>query len=158
MTTLTLKTSLLTLLLGSALAISLLGCSEDKKATTTTTASSPAPTAAKPNHNPNPFDHSDDLKVTESQKKQFEQAFADQCIERETHNSVNKEEDKVRVGRPCHCIAQFLAKDLTGEEAKKYLVEHEDPQSLRIKYENAAFHCLQQKAPPQEPDFSRPNE
>jgi hypothetical protein len=49
-----------------------------------------------------------------------------------------------------------LSDGLTSQEAEKFLDEHENPQSLRIKYENAAYHCLQEKAPPQEPDFSRP--
>jgi hypothetical protein len=46
-------------------------------------------------------------------------------------------------------------KDLTAQEAEKFLTEHENPQSLRIKYENAAYHCLQENAPPKEPNFSR---
>jgi len=46
-------------------------------------------------------------------------------------------------------------KDLTAIEAEKYLTEHENAQSLRIKYENAAYHCLQQNAHPAGPDFSR---
>ena len=44
-------------------------------------------------------------------------------------------------------------KDLTGEEAEKFLAEHENPQSLRIKYENAAYHCLQQNTPPLDHNF-----
>ncbi len=41
-----------------------------------------------------------------------------------------------------------MMKDLTAIEAEKFLVEHESAQSLTIKYENAAYHCLQQKTPP----------
>jgi len=143
------KTPALSALMGLILAFPLTACSEQS--------GSPAETkTAKPNHNPNPFDHSGDLKVTDSQKDKFEKDFAAQCIARELKNSVNQDNDRDRVTRPCNCIADFLAKNLTGEEAEKFLSEHENPQSLRIKYENAAYHCLQVKAPPHEEEFSHP--
>ncbi|MDD2723187.1 MAG: hypothetical protein PHH59_04080 [Methylovulum sp.] len=133
------------------LALSVSGCSDnsDKK-------EKPVATKSKPTHNPNPFDHSGEAKVTENEKQKFEQVFAAQCVERETKNSDNKDEDKKRFERPCTCIATFLMKDLTAQEAEKFLDEHENPQSLRIKYENAAYHCLQENVPPKEPNFSHP--
>jgi len=140
---------LFTVIISAALTLLLNGCSDDKPKHSTTTP------AAKADHNPNPWDHSGEKKVTESQKQHFENTFASQCIEREAHNSDNND-DKERFSKPCHCIANFLSKDLTDQEAEKFLDEHENPQSLRIKYENAAYHCLQEKAPPHEPDFSRP--
>lgn len=143
------KTSLLAVVIGSVLALSVTGCSDDKKSTAVTK-------TAKPTHNPNPFDHSGEVKVTDSEKQKFEHEFAAQCVARELKNSENKENDKERFTKPCTCIATFLMKDLTAQEAEKFLAEHENPQSLRIKYENAAYHCLQEKAPPHEPDFSRP--
>jgi hypothetical protein len=143
------KTPVLFAIVGGILAFPLTACSEQKEATTPTK-------EAKPSHNPNPFDHSGDLKVTDSQKDKFEKDFAAQCIERELKNSVNPDNDRDRVTRPCNCIADFLAKNLTGEEAEKFLSEHENPQSLRIKYENAAYHCLQAKTPPHEEEFSHP--
>ena len=134
------------------LALSVTACSDDKE-------KKPAPTAksqpAEPTHNPNPFDHSGEKPVTQAEKQEFEQKFAEQCVQRELHNSDNKEEDRKRFERPCTCIAMFLMKDLTPQEAEKFLDEHENPQSLRIKYENAAYHCLQENQPPKEPNFSR---
>lgn len=135
-------------MLGSVLALTGTGCSDksdDKEKVAVT---------KKANHNPNPFDHSADVPVTDTEKRQFEHDFAAQCIGREAKNSDNAA-DKERFSKPCHCIAQFLSKDLTSQEAEKFLAEHENPQSLRIKYENAAYHCLQEKTPPKEPDFSR---
>jgi hypothetical protein len=53
------------------------------------------------------------------------------------------------------CIAKFLMKDLTADEAKLFIGEHKNAQSLVIKYESAAYHCLQQNAHPNGPDFTR---
>lgn len=143
------KTSLLAVVIGTVLALSVTGCSDDKK-------SAPVTQAAKANHNPDPFDHSHDVAVTDVQKHKFEHEFADQCIARELRNSDDKDRDRERFSKPCTCIATFLMKDLTAKEAEKFLAEHQNPQSLRIKYENAAYHCLQENTPPHEPDFSRP--
>ncbi|MDD5753854.1 MAG: hypothetical protein PHN45_03775 [Methylococcales bacterium] len=87
--------------------------------------------------------------VTSGDKQKFEKTFENQCVDRELKNSANPENDKGRVSKACECIATFMMKDLTAIEAEKFLIEHENAQSLTIKYENAAYHCLQQKAPPQ---------
>ena len=146
---------LLALTIGGVFAVALSACSDDK-AQTTSAAQSVSKAKPAATHNPNPFDHSGEAKVTESEKQRFEREFASQCVNREIKNSDNKESDKERFAKPCTCIATFMMKDLTAQEAEKFLTEHENPQSLRIKYENAAYHCLQEKTPPHEPDFSRP--
>jgi hypothetical protein len=109
------------------------GCSDDeeKKA------------AVKTSHNP--FDHSHDVPVTDIQKHKFEHDFAAQCVTRELKNSVNKVEDKERFAKSCMCVATFMMKDLTAQEAEKFLTEHENPRSLQIKYDSAVYHCTQQK-------------
>ncbi|MCX7087547.1 MAG: hypothetical protein NTV00_05750 [Methylococcales bacterium] len=96
------------------------------------------------------------VKVTDEEKQKFEHDFESQCIAREAKNAVDPEEAKVRFTEPCRCIATYMMKDLTAIEAEKFLTEHEDAQSLRIKYENAAYHCLQQKTHPNGPNFSKP--
>jgi hypothetical protein len=103
----------------------------------------------------NPFDHSHETAVTDIQKHKFEHDFAQQCVQREVKHSDNKEADQQRYSQPCMCIAKFLMKDLTAEEAEKFTDEHKNAQSLVIKYENAAYHCLQQNALPKGPNFSR---
>jgi len=135
-------------LTGVVLALSLAGCSDDEPKAVATKS---APAVAV--HNP--FDHSHDEAVTDVEKHKFEHDFADQCVQRELKNSSNKEFDKVRYGTPCMCIAKYLMKDLTADEAKLFIGEHKNAQSLVIKYENAAYHCLQQNALPKGPDFSR---
>ncbi len=96
----------------------------------------------------NPFDHSHDAIVTDIQKHVFEHDFAEQCVAREVSQSANKEYDKERYAKPCMCIAQFMLKDLTAIEAEKFIKENKSTQSLRIRFENAAYHCLQEKQQP----------
>jgi hypothetical protein len=111
----------------------LMGCSNDEEKTVATEATH------------NPFDHTHDVEVTDIQKHKFEHDFARQCVEREIKNSVNKDVDKERFTEPCMCIATYMMKDLTAQEAEKFITEHENPRSLQIKFDSAAYHCLQQK-------------
>ncbi len=116
------------------IALSLAGCSDDEEKKL------PVKTVF------NPFDHSQDVPVTAIEKHKFEDAFAAQCLARELKNSVNKEEDKERFSKSCQCVANYMVKDLTDEEAEKFLDEHENPRSLQIKYNAAVYHCTQQNA------------
>jgi hypothetical protein len=97
------------------------------------------------------FDHTHGREVSDLEKHKFEHDFAEQCIEREIARSTNKEADRARFAKPCMCIAQYMMKDLTAKEAQKFLKEHKNTQSLQIRFENAAYHCLQQKAQPKAP-------
>ncbi len=139
------------LLIGLILPGFIIACSDDKSATTSqpsatqsTSQSSKegisvdSPTDATPEAN-------------ESQKEKFQHDFAAQCVERELNNSQNQITDAEKINKACDCISAFIMEDLTDEEAKKYLSEHEHPQSLRIKYEAAAYECLQEKAKSEEP-------
>jgi len=124
--------SLGTLFVSICLALVLNGCSDDKPKQQVTKAH-------------NPWDHSHDAVVTDIQKHVFEHDFAEQCIDREVSKSINKENDRKRFAKPCMCIATFMMKDLTAVEAEKFLKENKSTQSLRIRFENAAYHCLQEK-------------
>ncbi len=135
------KKFFITVLSSAVLALSVSACSDDDDKAT----------AAKLEHNP--FDHSHDVVVTDVQKHTFEHEFAEQCVQRELKHSVNKDVDRERYTEPCLCIATFLMKDLTADEAKKFMIEHKNTQSLVIKYENAAYHCLQEKAQVKEPQI-----
>lgn len=126
----------------AVLAAAIVGCSDDKSDNK----------ADKSNFDP--FDHSHDVAVTDMEKHKFEHDFADQCVARETKKSDNPEADKESLGKSCMCIAKYLMTDLTAVESKKFLEEHESTQSLVIKYDAAAYHCLQENKP-KEPDFSK---
>jgi hypothetical protein len=96
------------------------------------------------------FDHEHDY-VTDLEKHKFEHKFADQCVARELKNSVNKEYDKERFSKTCLCIARFMLKDLTAAEAEKFLEENKSTRSLQIRFDNAAYQCLQKNTEPEEP-------
>jgi hypothetical protein len=119
------------------MSLALTGCSDKEQKS-----------AAAPPLKHNPFDHTHDIEVTDIQKHKFEHDFARQCVERELQNSVNKETDKERFEESCMCIATYMMKDLTAKEAEKFITEHENPRSLQIKFDSAAYHCLQQKPQP----------
>lgn len=91
----------------------------------------------------NYFGHPHDREVTDLEKHKFEHQFAEQCIEREIQGSINKESDRKRFEKPCMCIAENMLKDLTAKEAEKFLEERKNTQSMRIRFENAAYKCLQ---------------
>lgn len=93
-------------------------------------------------------------KVDNDEKQKFEQAFAEQCVQRELKHSTDPDNDKVRFEKSCTCIATYMMKNLTAIESEKFLVEHENAYSLKIKYDNAAYHCLQEKTPVQDPSFT----
>lgn len=132
------KLRLTTLLLSGCLAFILTGCSDDK----------PKQQAKKVH---NPWDHSHKAVVTDIQKHVFEHDFAEECVEREVKNSINKDNDRKRFKKPCMCIAKFMMEDLTAVEAEKFLKEKKSTQSLRIRFESAAYNCLQEKQRPKSP-------
>ncbi|MGR9115463.1 MAG: hypothetical protein ACU85E_06830 [Gammaproteobacteria bacterium] len=125
------------------------GCSDDEKPKT----AAPSQAGSTKNSFRNTFDHAHGNEVSDLEKHKFEHEFADQCVAREVQQSVNKEVDKKRFTKPCMCIAKYMMKDLTAKEAEKFLEEHKDTQSLRIRFENAAYHCLQEKTQAKSPNL-----
>ena len=87
----------------------------------------------------------------DSVKQKFINAFSNNCVNRELKNSNNPEFDKKRFEDSCGCIAKHIADDLADVDAEKYLVAHEDTQSLDIKFDQAAYFCLQAKGLPKGP-------
>lgn len=136
---------------GLAVTLLLTACSDDDDKPQPSAAAAEKIQTAGDVHNP--FDHTHDEPVTDVQKHKFEHDFAAQCVERELKKSTDKEADKARWERPCMCIATFMMKNLTADEAEKFLQEHKNTQSLVIKYENAAYHCLQAKQQPKAPQL-----
>jgi hypothetical protein len=99
------------------------------------------------------FSHEHSDEVTDLEKHKFEHRFADQCVTREIKNSANKDYDAQRFNQSCMCIARFMLKDLTAVEAEKFLEEKKSTRSMEIRYENAAYHCLQKKVQPKSPQI-----
>lgn len=116
-----------TILFSTVFAISLSSCSDDNSSKTAG----------------QKFDHEHGGEATDLVKHKFEHDFAKQCVEREVQNSINKDVDRERFTGPCLCIATYMMQDLTAKEAEKFLNERKNTQSLRIRFENAAYNCLQ---------------
>jgi hypothetical protein len=89
--------------------------------------------------------------TSESRKLKFEQVFAEQCVEKEIRNSVNKEEDRRRFSVPCSCIAKRIATDLSVPDAEKFLLEQKITHAFRMSFDEAAYFCVQQKKTPKSP-------
>ncbi len=99
------------------------------------------------------FDHTHGDDVTDLEKHKFEHKFANQCVAREIKNSVNKAYDKKRLEKTCLCIASYMMKDLTAVEAEKFLEENKNTRSLQIRFDNAAYQCLQKNKRPKAPEI-----
>ena len=140
------RQKLLSLAIISSFALLLSACSDDKTQSSSAVKNAPA---AKPavNH------HVDAAKgeAPETVKQKFINAFSKTCVARELKSSVNKDLDQKRFEESCGCIAQHIADDLADVDAEKYLVAHEDTQSLDIKFDQAAYFCLQTKGLPKGP-------
>lgn len=136
--------SILFVLLASLSVVLLTACSDDKPVADKT-----ATTTNNPKHNN--FDHIHDEIVTDVVKHEFEHEFSDQCVARELKSSNNPDVDKPRLDKDCMCIAKYMMKDLSSEEARKFLKEHENTHSLQIKFDAAAYFCVQNKQQPKGP-------
>ena len=140
----------LSLLIIPMMAILLSACSDDKSET-----AAPEKTVAKakaPKDN-----HVDYGEASDTVKQKFEKTFAKNCVAREMKNSVNKDIDEKRYQETCGCIAEHIAEDLAEVDAEKYLEDHEDTHTLQIKFDSAAYFCLQNKAQPKGPHlFGKP--
>ena len=89
--------------------------------------------------------------ASDSVKQKFEKVFSQNCLNRELKTSVNKDSDEKRFQASCDCIANHIAEDLAEVDAEKYLDDHEDTHTLQIKFDAAAFFCLQNKPQPKGP-------
>jgi len=89
--------------------------------------------------------------ANDSVKQKFVNEFSNKCVTRELKNSNNPDFDKKRFEDSCGCIAKHIADDLADVDAEKYLLAHEDTQSLDIKFDQAAYFCLQAKGLPKGP-------
>ncbi|GEM_PF-2368691 len=81
--------------------------------------------------------------TTVSKKDQFEQTFAEQCVEKEVRNSINKDNDRLRFAKPCSCIAKRIANRLPEREMDKFLLEHKITHTLTMSFDKAAYFCVQ---------------
>ncbi len=81
-------------------------------------------------------------------KTRFKSQFTDECLARESADSLNPEETRERFQKSCSCVADRMAEGLTEKQAAKYLDQKKNTQSMRIRFDNAAYKCLQGKKQP----------
>lgn len=86
--------------------------------------------------------------TTESKKRQFEQTFAERCIEKEVRHSINKDVDRLRFAKPCTCIAKRIVNNISVREMDKYVHEHKVTHSLTMSFDKAAYFCIQNVSRP----------
>jgi hypothetical protein len=94
-----------------------------------------------------PMDKSKIEPVEKDDKAEFQRKFAEQCVKREEKAAKGQVSDTGALEKNCVCVAEELAKNLTSQEAEKFLDDDENPESLVIKYDAAAYHCIQEKQP-----------
>lgn len=135
---------LLKILLISVMALFLAACSDDK-------AEDAAPETAVAKAKPANNNNVDAGEASDSAKQKFEKTFAKNCVTRELKNSTNKDIDEKRFTESCGCIAKHIAEDLAEVDAEKYLEDHEDTHTLQIKFDAAAYFCVQNKTLPKGP-------
>ncbi len=96
-------------------------------------------------------------KATWSEKGKFKKEFSEDCVAREIRNSVNKENDRKRFEKTCDCIANYMSNHLTDDEAEEYLRDDNHTRSLQIRFDTAAYHCLQEAEQPDGPVIFKKN-
>lgn len=95
--------------------------------------------------------------VTDVEKESFENTFTKECVQRELKHSKNTNKDVDKLNKTCACISKHMLGDLTEVEADKFLKERKNTQSMRIRYDEAAYDCLQEDQVQPAPElFSRP--
>jgi hypothetical protein len=125
------------------------GCSDDKseQQSTKNAVVNNNPSA----HHPKSDNVQSPGEATSSLKKKFSEEFTDACVKREMKNSNNPDVEEKRFKESCACIAEHMANNMAEVDAEKYLDDHEDTQTLDIKFDQAAYFCLQSKPMPKGP-------
>jgi hypothetical protein len=130
----------------SVLTLVLSACSDDKATPAAANKATPAPQTKHADP------HREDTgEATVTVKQKFIKQFSTNCVSRELKKSINQESDEKRFADACACIANKISEDLADIDAEKYLLDHEDTQTLEIKFDHAAYFCLQSKPQPKGP-------
>ncbi len=152
------------------LAILLSGCSDDKKQETQVAAPKPA-TVTKTivgnnkNMTPNTLDdkeHYQEMskpldKASWVEKGKFKKEFSKDCINRELKNAAGGDVDRAYIEKTCDCIADYMDEHLTDQEAEEFLGEDNHMRALQIRYDTAAYQCIQGADKVAEPKITKFN-
>ena len=82
-------------------------------------------------------------KATWVEKGRFNKEFKKDCIARELKGAgADGNVDKPFIEKTCDCIADYMDDHLTDQEAEEFLGEDSHMRALQIRYDTAAFHCI----------------
>lgn len=94
-------------------------------------------------------------KATWVEKNKFKKEFSKDCINRELQSAGKNEIDRGFIEKTCHCIADYMDEHLTDQEAEEFLGEDNHMRALQIRYDTAAYQCIQGAKKIEEPKITR---
>ena len=95
-------------------------------------------------------------KATWVEKGRFNKEFKKDCIARELKGAgADGNVDKPFIEKTCDCIADYMDDHLTDQEAEEFLGEDSHMRALQIRYDTAAFHCIDGAKKVAEPKITR---
>ena len=148
-----------------AAVVFLSGCSDEKKEVVTQTATVKTSIVGNSkNMTPNKIDDKQYYKQMSKpldkaswvEKGKFKKEFAKDCVTREV-DSAGKNADLKYIEKTCGCIADYMDNHLTDAEADEFLKEDSHMRALQIRYDTAAYQCIQEDQKVAEPKVTRFN-
>lgn len=89
------------------------------------------------------------------EKGRFKKEFTKDCIGRELKTAGTDKLDRAYIEKTCACIADYMDENLTDQEAEEYLGEDNHMRALQIRYDTAAYQCIQGAKNVEEPKVTR---
>lgn len=83
--------------------------------------------------------------VSEENHQQFEQKFAQMCIDKEKKDLQGSGVLLSEVTSLCECIAKEESKRVTSDEVRQYVFENQYPASLMMKSNAATYTCVERQ-------------
>jgi hypothetical protein len=94
-------------------------------------------------------------KATWVEKGKFKKEFTKDCINRELQSVEKNKVDRDFFEKTCACIADYMDEHLTDQEAEEFLGEDNHMRALQIRYDTAAYQCIQGAKKTEEPKITR---
>jgi len=90
------------------------------------------------------------------EKGKFNKEFKKDCIARELNSAgADKKVDKQFIEKTCDCIADYMDDHLTDQEADEFLKEDSHMRALQIRYDTAAYQCIEGAKKVSKPKITR---
>jgi len=90
------------------------------------------------------------------EKGKFKKEFNKDCVTREVNLAGDKADHKY-IEKTCACITDYMDNHLTDAEADEFLKEDSHMRALQIRYDTAAYQCIQEDQKVAEPKVTRFN-